>query len=165
MTIEADIAVESDRWAALDLETLVNRAIEAARVESNPKLAPVSEISFLFCDDARIRELNREWRNMDKPTNVLSFPASEPGRLSTSPLLGDIAVAFETVERESIDEQKTLPDHVSHMIVHGFLHLLGFDHENERDAEEMESLERRALARLGIADPYAATEPVRGAET
>jgi probable rRNA maturation factor len=165
MTIEADITVESERWAALDLEALVNRAVEAARVETNPKLAPVCEVSFLICDDARIRELNREWRRIDKPTNVLSFPASEPHRLATSPLLGDIAVAFETVERESHDEQKTLHDHVSHMIVHGFLHLLGFDHENESDADKMESVERRALARLGIADPYAATEPVRGAGT
>jgi probable rRNA maturation factor len=165
MTIEADITVESERWADLDLEPLVHRALEAARAESETTLAPTAEVSLLFCDDARIQELNREWRRLDKPTNVLSFPASEPGRLETAPLLGDIAIAFETVERESRDEQKALPDHVSHMIVHGFLHLLGFDHETEMDAEKMESAERRALARLGIADPYAATEPVRGAGT
>jgi probable rRNA maturation factor len=160
MTIEIDIAVESEKWAAIELDSLVARAVEAARTESNVELAPSAEISLLFCDDARIRELNREWRRLDKPTNVLSFPASDPSRLAQARLLGDIAIAFETVERESIDEHKSLSDHLSHMVVHGFLHLVGYDHESEDDAEVMEAAERRALARLNIADPYAATVPV-----
>jgi len=165
MTIEIDIAVESEKWAAIELDSLVSLAVEAARTESHVALAPSTEVSLLFCDDARIRELNREWRGLDKPTNVLSFPASEPTRLSQAPLLGDIAIAFETVERESIDEQKSFADHLSHMVVHGFLHLVGFDHEIDGDAEVMEDAERRALARLGVADPYAATVPVGSARS
>lgn len=165
MTIDIDISIESERWASMELDSLVRKAIEAARAESDVRLAPSTEVSLLFCDDERIQELNRDWRGLDKPTNVLSFPASDPARLSASPLLGDIAVAYETVERESRDEQKSLSDHVSHMIVHGFLHLVGYDHETEDDAEKMEAAERRALARLGIADPYAATVPVRGPQS
>lgn len=164
MTIEIDIAVESEKWAAIELDSLVSLAVEAARAESGAELAPSAEISLLFCDDVRIRELNREWRRLDKPTNVLSFPAADPSRLSQSPLLGDIAIAFETVERESIDEQKPFSDHLSHMVVHGFLHLVGYDHEIEDDAEVMEAAERRALARLGVPDPYAATVPVGSAQ-
>jgi probable rRNA maturation factor len=165
MTIEIDIAIESGRWAAVELDSLVASAVEAARAESHAALAASVEISLLFCDDARIRELNREWRRIDKPTNVLSFPAADPDRLAQSPLLGDIAIAFETVERESLDEQKSFEDHLSHMVVHGFLHLVGYDHEIADEAEEMEDAERRALARLGIADPYAATVPVGGARS
>jgi probable rRNA maturation factor len=165
MTIEIGIAVESEKWASVELDTLVGLAVEAARAESDVELAPLTEISLLFCDDARIRELNREWRRLDKPTNVLSFPASDPSRLSHAPLLGDIAIAFETVERESINEQKLFSDHLSHMVVHGFLHLVGFDHEVEGEAEVMEAAERRALARLGVPDPYAATVPVGSARS
>jgi probable rRNA maturation factor len=165
MTIEIDIAVESEKWAAVELGSLVSLAVEAARAECDVELAPSAEISLLFCDDARIRELNREWRRLDKPTNVLSFPASDPSRLSQAPLLGDIAISFETVERESVDEQKLFSDHLSHMVVHGFLHLVGYDHEIDDDAELMEAAERRALARLGVADPYAATVPVGSAQS
>jgi probable rRNA maturation factor len=164
MTLEIDITVESGNWARIELEPLVNAAVAAAEAESDVVLMASAEVSLLFCDDARIRELNRAWRGLDKPTNVLSFPAAEPARLSRSPLLGDIAIAFETVERESIEEKKTFSDHLSHMVVHGFLHLVGFDHENEREAEEMEQTEQRALARLGIADPYAASVLIRGAQ-
>lgn len=165
MTIETDIAVESEKWAELDLEPLVASAIDAAILEADVALAPSAEVSLLFCDDARIQELNREWRRLDKPTNVLSFPAAAPEMLAHAPLLGDIAIAFETVQRESAEENKRFSDHVSHMIVHGMLHLVGFDHETEDEAEEMEDAERRALARLGVADPYENTEPMRGART
>jgi probable rRNA maturation factor len=163
MNIETDIAIETGHWASIELDDLVRRAVAAAHLESRVTLAAAAEVSLLFCDDARIRELNRDWRQIDKPTNVLSFPASDPLRLTQAPLLGDIAIAFETVERESVDERKEFVDHLSHMIVHGFLHLVGFDHETESDAERMEATERRALARLGIADPYAATEAVGSA--
>ena len=104
--------------------------------------------------DARLRELNREWRGQDKPTNVLSFPAVPPDRLATSPLLGDIAVAYETARREAEAEDKALPDHLVHLVVHGTLHLLGHDHLDPVEAQRMEALEIRVLAGLGIADPY-----------
>jgi len=163
MTVEIDIAVECESWAELeDLDGLVRAAIDAALTESGVDLRTEPEVSLLFCDDARIRELNRQWRSIDKPTNVLSFPAADPSQLRTTPLLGDIAVAYETVRRESLDEGKAFRDHVSHMVVHGFLHLVGYDHQKEEEALQMEDLERRSLARLGIADPYAATVPVGG---
>jgi probable rRNA maturation factor len=163
MSVQSDISIECEHWSKLaDLDALVERALEAARLEAGKTLFNGAEVSLLFCDDGRIQELNRDWRGLDKPTNVLSFPAAPADRLASAPLLGDIAIAFETVTKEARDEDKTLSDHASHMIVHGFLHLLGYDHENEEEAEEMEDLERRALARLGIADPYAASELVNG---
>ena len=108
----------------------------------------------MLTDDAQIQELNRNWRGKDKPTNVLSFPAPEqPG--ATGPRhLGDIALAYETLVRESEEESKELAHHFAHLIVHGVLHLLGYDHEVEAEAEIMEGLEVKALATLGIADPY-----------
>ncbi len=163
MSVQSDISIECEHWSKLaDLDALVERALEAARLEAGKTLFNGAEVSLLFCDDGRIQELNRDWRGLDKPTNVLSFPAAPSDRLASAPLLGDIAIAFETVTKEARDEDKTLSDHASHMIVHGFLHLLGYDHENEEEAEEMEDLERRALARLGIADPYATSELVNG---
>jgi probable rRNA maturation factor len=163
MSLQSDISIECEHWSKLaDLDALVERALQAACLEAGKTLFNGAEVSLLFCDDMRIQELNRDWRSLDKPTNVLSFPAAPVERLSSAPLLGDIAIAFETVTKEASDEDKTLSDHTSHMIVHGFLHLLGYDHENEQEAEEMEDLERRALARLGIADPYAASELING---
>ncbi|MBX9741748.1 MAG: rRNA maturation RNase YbeY [Beijerinckiaceae bacterium] len=160
MTPDVDVMIEAESWSALaDLESLSRRAIDAALAQARTAIAPHAEVSIMFCDDARIRELNQQWRGLDKPTNVLSFPAAQPSALATAPLLGDIVVAFETVERESRDEDKPLQDHVSHMIVHGFLHLLGYDHETDADADVMETAERGALARLGVADPYAGTVP------
>ncbi len=166
MTLESDISIECESWSALaNLHQLVDGALEVTVLEAKKKLLDGAEVSLLFCDDARIQELNRDWRGLDKPTNVLSFPAVPENRLASAPLLGDIAIAFETVSRESQEESKTLSDHTSHMIVHGLLHLLGYDHETDEEAEQMEALERAALARLGISDPYAATEPVNGKKT
>ena len=163
MSLQSDISIECEHWSKLaGLDALVERALQAACLESGRTLFKGAEVSLLFCDDARIQELNRDWRSLDKPTNVLSFPVAPVERLASAPLLGDIAIAFETVTKEASVEDKTFSDHTSHMIVHGFLHLLGYDHENEQEAEEMEDLERRALARLGIADPYAASELVNG---
>jgi probable rRNA maturation factor len=163
MILEADISMECESWSLLDsLEALVDKALQVTVQVANKKLLEKAEISFLFCDDERIRELNREWRMIDKPTNVLSFPASTPERLATARLLGDIAISYETVVRECQDEEKTLSNHTCHMVIHGFLHLLGYDHETDEEAEEMEALERLALARMGIADPYLATEPLPG---
>lgn len=154
-----EVAVESDLWSGLDLEALAHRAIAAALAETGVRLAPGAEISLLFCDDAAIRALNRDWRKLDKPTNVLSFPAAAPDDLARAPHVGDIAVAQETSAREAQAEGKTLSDHVTHLVVHGALHLFGYDHESPQEAEAMEALERRALARLGVADPYAGTAP------
>jgi probable rRNA maturation factor len=113
-----------------------------------------AEVSVLFTDDTRIRVLNRQFRGRDRPTNVLSFPAApmNPGRLG--PALGDLALALETVTGEATSLGLTLNNHVTHLIIHGFLHLLGFDHEVESEAVAMERLEAAILARLGIADPY-----------
>ena len=111
------------------------------------------EVSVVFCDDAFIAALNDRWRGQAKPTNVLSFPANHPKKA----LLGDIVVAYETAAREAEDEGKTLRAHVTHLLVHGTLHLLGRDHLVEDEAENMEEMERSVLAALGIADPYAET--------
>ena len=115
------------------------------------------EVSLLLTDDSQVRELNRDYRGQDKPTNVLSFAALD----SDSPippdgpiLLGDVIIARETAEREATDEDKTLVHHLSHLVVHGVLHLLGYDHNEDDEAEEMESLERSVLAGLGVPDPY-----------
>ncbi|MBF9233139.1 rRNA maturation RNase YbeY [Microvirga alba] len=146
--------IEGGDWARLDdVEALAQRAAEAAAAVAD-EADEDFEISVLLTDDAAIRELNRTWRGKDKPTNVLSFPAPEqPG--ATGPRhLGDIALAYETLVRESEDESKDLSHHFAHLIVHGVLHLLGYDHEVEAEAEIMEALEVKALATLGIADPY-----------
>jgi probable rRNA maturation factor len=110
------------------------------------------ELSILFTNDRAMRELNAKWRRKDKPTNVLSFPQA------SGAMLGDIVLAAETLAREAALADKPLEDHMAHLIIHGFLHLLGYDHEDEAEAEKMEQLERAALARIGIADPYAAAQ-------
>jgi probable rRNA maturation factor len=110
------------------------------------------ELSILFTNDRAMRELNAKWRRKDKPTNVLSFPRA------SGAMLGDIVLAAETLAREAALADKPLEDHMAHLIIHGFLHLLGYDHEDEAEAEKMEQLERAALARIGIADPYAAAQ-------
>lgn len=159
------IAVESDLWEGLDLQASADESVDAALAEAGARIAPGAEVSLLFCDDATIRVLNRDWRGFDKATNVLSFPATTPQRLATSPALGDIAVAQETCAREAQDEGKRFVDHLRHLIVHATLHLLGYDHETLEEAEVMEAMERRALARIGVADPYAETEPAPATPT
>lgn len=154
MTVEVDIMVAADEWSAVDgLDPLVRACIAATIAETGIELAESSEVSVNFCDDAEIRALNARWRDKDAPTNVLSFPT--PGPLEARTLLGDIVIAFETVAREAGAQEKSLEDHTRHMVVHGFLHLLGYDHESAGEAEEMEALERRIAASLGMNDPYA----------
>lgn len=115
-----------------------------------------SELSLVFTDDAQIRTLNAGYRGKDKPTNVLSFPAFPAKRgAPLPPMLGDVVLASETIRREAALEGKPLDHHIAHLIIHGFLHLIGYDHETDAEADEMESLERRALALLAIPDPYA----------
>ena len=156
--IEIDITVESGHWPdELALGALSRKAVDASLAElgkSVPKTG--SEVSILFTDDAAIKKLNANWRAKDKPTNVLSFPAFPPNRTAPlPPMLGDIVLAAETVRREALDEGKPLENHISHLVVHGFLHLAGYDHETDDEAEEMEQLERQILSRLAIPDPYA----------
>jgi probable rRNA maturation factor len=152
----ADIAIESAGWAAVpDAEALVLAAIEASAAQAGIALRTGAEVSVLLTDDAQVRELNRLWRKKDKPTNVLSFPAAARDRIASAPMLGDIVIAFETVNAEAAEEDKPLPHHLTHLVVHGFLHLLGHDHDTDADAEAMEDLERRILALLAIPDPYA----------
>jgi probable rRNA maturation factor len=118
---------------------------------SGPGTAP--ELSVVFTNDASIQRLNAEWRGKDAPSNVLSFPQRRPGK--SGRLLGDVVLAAETVRREAALAEKPLEDHMAHLLIHGYLHLLGFDHQVEVDAEKMEQLERVALKSLGLDDPYA----------
>ncbi|CAN7580689.1 rRNA maturation RNase YbeY [Bosea sp. LjRoot90] len=134
-------------------------AVEAGLALAPVKPLPEAELSLLLTDDKRIRIVNRDWRGFDKATNVLSFPAAPPEKIAASPVIGDIVLAFETVAREAEAEEKSFGDHLSHLVIHGLLHLVGEDHETEDQAERMEALETSALARLGIADPYAGSDP------
>lgn len=158
MSFAIDISAESEGWEKIpDLEACVRRAAEAAMLDGE---APPSEISVVLSDDEHIRELNKHHRGMDKPTNVLSFPAARVKTPAGAPrILGDIVIAYETVAREAAEESKTLQNHLSHLVVHGVLHLLGYDHEDEDEAEMMEARERQILAKLGIPDPYAERGP------
>jgi probable rRNA maturation factor len=165
--LDIQIAVEADGWAEeAELEGLAGRVLETAaeylRSEENqPFPAMPIEASLVFSSDEQVREINAEWRGQDKPTNVLSFPAFplSPGG-KPGPMLGDIIVARETVEREAVDLDKSFTDHLTHLMVHGFLHLFGYDHMDSEEAERMESLETRILASLGLSDPYAGHDPV-----
>ena len=155
--IAIDVMVEGGDWPTKGrLRTLARRAIAAAAAQARPPLADGAEVSLLFTDDARMRGLNHEYRSKDSPTNVLSLPAAPviAGRLG--PPLGDIVLAEETIRREAADQATSFDDHLVHLIVHGFLHLVGHDHEVESEALVMEGLETAILADLGIADPYAA---------
>ena len=152
--LEVDVIDECDGWDAASRDAAV-AAIKAAYVEAADGVE--AEVSLVLADDAFVQNLNKSWRGKDKPTNVLSFPmgASVPGM--TPVPLGDIVFARETVVREAGEQEKSVHDHLSHLAVHGLLHLLGYDHEeSEEEAEEMEALECEILRSLGIADPYAA---------
>ncbi|MEF2550687.1 rRNA maturation RNase YbeY [Aurantimonas sp. A2-1-M11] len=152
------LAVKDPRWdeAGLgDIAVMATQtfAVAAARLSLPGDL--VSEISLTLADDETVRAVNAEWRGKDKPTNILSFPLAdlEPGE-RPGPLLGDLLVAFETVRRESADEGKAMADHFRHLLVHGFLHLMGLDHIIDSEASDMEAAEIAILAEFEIADPY-----------
>jgi probable rRNA maturation factor len=148
---DTDVLVEDERWTSeiADLAALC-ASCRAAAAALEPRTA--GDVALLFTDDAALRDLNLRFRRIDKPTNVLSFPSGAPG----GGPLGDIAIAFETCRTEAYAQGIAFRDHVAHLIVHGLLHLAGHDHERDEDAERMESLETRILARLDIADPYGA---------
>jgi probable rRNA maturation factor len=160
MSPVVDVVAESPLWSARpELEAIAQRAVEAALAEARRPYNEDAELAVILADDARLKDLNRDWRGKDQPTNVLSFPAAEGEEIATAPLLGDLVLAFETVAGEAERDGKSFEAHFSHLVVHGTLHLFGFDHMSGEEAEEMENLERAALARLGIADPYLETEP------
>lgn len=155
--LEIGITGDADGWAAAlpAVETVVRRAATAAwSAGGGDRNADGAEISVMLTDDASMAALNGQFRGKDSPTNVLSFPADDPGAPGRRRLLGDVVLALETLVDESRDRGRPLAEHVSHMVVHGVLHLLGYDHETDRDAATMEALEIRTLAGLGIADPY-----------
>src|SRR3977135_466251 len=159
---ETEVLIVAECWAAeADAEAIVHRAIEAAAAFVDADTGD-AELAVMLTDDAGIRTLNKNWRGQDRPTNVLSFPALQP-TAAPSPddaprMLGDIAIAYETTRREADDEQKPFDHHLSHLAVHGFLHLVSYDHEHDADAGAMETLEQEILAQLGIPDPYADRE-------
>lgn len=151
------LAIEADGWPQEPvLKALILRAFTVVEIELSMSAAHPSEVSFLFTDNATIQGINNEWRGKDKPTNVLSFPAFplRPG-MAPKPLLGDIVIALEIVKFEAADEGKSFENHLTHLIIHGLLHLLGYDHETDDDAKVMERLECIMLAALAIPDPYA----------
>jgi probable rRNA maturation factor len=128
--------------------------VRAALAQSKARITGPAELSIVLTDDAEQRVLNRDWRGIDKSTNVLSFPQIEPFA-PVSGLLGDIILARETLEREAAEQGVSVEDHFTHLVVHGFLHLLGYDHMDDDEALAMEGLETQILASLGVADPYA----------
>jgi probable rRNA maturation factor len=156
--LTVDVLIESPLWdAEPNAEAVVRSAIaQAATIEGTAD--PAAEVSVLMCDDAVIAALNARWRGRDEPTNVLSFPAPQGGDTAAPAHLGDIAIACETVVREAREKGLSVAQHLAHLAVHGFLHLLGYDHGTDGEAESMERLERDILASLGIPDPYAARD-------
>jgi len=158
-----EVLVVADCWLnEPDVEAVIQRAIAVA-AEMVDADTSEAELAVMLTDDGGIRTLNKNWRGLDKPTNVLSFPAlqltTERSSQDDAPrMLGDIAIAYETTRREADDEQKRFDHHLSHLAIHGFLHLIGYDHEKDQDAETMETLEREILAQLDIPDPYAERE-------
>jgi probable rRNA maturation factor len=153
---DIDIRIQSPLWEAQpSAEETVRDAVLAA---ADALSTAGGEVSIVLADDSAVRSLNRDWRGIDGPTNVLSFPASGPSTGDGVRLLGDIVIAFETLERECVDENRMFLHHLAHLAVHGFLHLLGYDHQTDAQAEEMEGLESRVMARLKMPDPYRARD-------
>jgi probable rRNA maturation factor len=155
--VETDVSAE---WGeGVDWPVLARAAAHAAVAHSRHKGLIDSEVSVKFTSDAEVRALNAAWRGQDKATNVLSFPMAEEDELASAQLLGDIVLAWGVCAAEAADKNVAVQAHAAHLVVHGMLHLLGYDHEtSDEDAEEMEEAERRALASIGIADPYELSE-------
>jgi probable rRNA maturation factor len=157
--VKFEVIVRSALWQKRrTAKSVIKKAILAAAEAVSP--APV-ELAIVLSNDSTIQALNRDWRGKDQPTNVLSFPAVPVGRRGSgklqhpSPYIGDIVIAYQTTAREAVAEDKPFDHHLAHLAVHGFLHLLGYDHENDRDARKMENLERQILGHLAVPDPYA----------
>lgn len=140
-------------------EDVVAAAVSAAFAEAELEARADAELAVILSDDARVAALNAEWRGRAGATNVLTFPAVGPAETADAAMLGDVILAHETVAREAREQGKTLQDHLAHLVVHGVLHLFGHDHLGAREADAMEAIETRALARLGVPDPYADQDP------
>jgi probable rRNA maturation factor len=154
-----DVLVQSRQWQREpQAAAIVRKAIRAAASAAS---TPHAELAIVLLDDSAIHALNRDWRGHDAPTNVLSFPAKQIRRARRSPAtpLGDIVIAYQTTAKEARAEGKPFKHHLAHLAVHGFLHLVGHDHEKNRDAKRMEALETKILAGLGVPDPYALRKP------
>jgi probable rRNA maturation factor len=161
-----DIIVEAPQWNAVPgVKPALRRAIGAA---ASPALAARlgdarSELAIVLTNDEAIRALNRQWRGRDQPTNVLSFPSNTRPDVAIGPrVLGDVVIAYETTAHEAQAQGVRFDHHLAHLAVHGFLHLLGYDHESDKEAETMERLEREILARLDVPDPYASRDEADG---
>ncbi len=159
-----DILLEDSRWLVVipDIERIAPQAV-AGVVRAHADMTGPWEACVVLTNDARIRELNRQYRQKDKPTNVLSFQAwndTMPEADGMPVALGDVVLALETIEREAGEQGKTVRDHAMHLLVHGAMHLLGFDHETGEEADMMEAKEAALLAQWGIADPYREREGV-----
>jgi probable rRNA maturation factor len=153
---QIDVQTQSPLWKAQPLaEQTARDAITAA---ASALSTAGGEVSIVLTDDSGIAALNRDWRGIDKPTNVLSFPASGHKGDESSRFLGDIVIAYETLVRECDDEDREFLHHLAHLTVHGFLHLAGYDHETDAQAEEMERLESKIMARMNMPDPYLARD-------
>lgn len=157
--LDVQILVRAGAWRKA-LPRVAKTCLVAARAAyALKRRRPSAEVSVLLAGDAFVRTLNRDYRGQDKATNVLAFAAQEGGAPKQQPgtavMLGDVVVAYGTAAREAAREGKSLSDHLSHLVVHGLLHLLGYDHDTDRKARAMERLEAKALAGIGIADPYA----------
>jgi len=152
--IAIQTSVADERWLEtyLAAETLAETTARAALIATGLRRPAV--VSVILTDDAEQQRLNRDFRGKDAPTNVLSFPIGDATPDGGPTILGDVVLAFETVAREAAEQKKPLADHLRHLVVHGVLHLLGFDHETDAEAEVMEALEREILAGLGVPDPY-----------
>jgi probable rRNA maturation factor len=152
-SFDVDVQIETEGWHGVfgpDSEAEVGKIVKVVSRYFDPA---GDSFALLMTSDAVVQGLNAQWRHKDQPTNVLSFPAPETVH-ALEKTLGDVALAYETCAREAQEQGKNLKDHATHLLVHGLLHLLGYDHEAEDDAAEMEGLEREILASLGIADPY-----------
>ena len=156
--VETDVTIDAPGWeqALADPEGITRTAAEAVLASAAAEGAGPGTLAICLADDAFLAGLNSQFRGIDKPTNVLAFEGDDPDAVpaSQSRHLGDIAVAYETVAREAAEQDKSLKEHLTHMIVHGVLHLLGYDHQEAADREQMESIERTVLAQLGVPDPY-----------
>jgi probable rRNA maturation factor len=155
--VETDVSEEWD--SRINWPALARSAVHAALAHSRHAGLSDSEVSVKFTTDDEVRALNATWRGRDKATNVLSFPMAEESELASAQLLGDIVLANGVCAAEATERRVGIETHAAHLVVHGTLHLLGYDHEtSDRDAEEMEQVERQALASMGIDDPYHVTE-------
>jgi probable rRNA maturation factor len=153
--IEIDLSITCAAWkrARPSAATVARTAAQAALAQSGKRIG-AAELSLVLADDATVRDLNGRWRGKDAPTNVLAFASDAPPAKGKPVLLGDVVLAYETVAREAKEQRKHLADHLRHLVIHGVLHLIGYDHMKAAPAKRMEALETRILASLGVADPY-----------